>query len=146
MENMENIKNFLNLCIWGEGPGRPYDNIYILSSLKVEKNIIHMIFEDEEECIITNPQNIDISAKFIKIENATNISWKFYYYGKPKSKETLTTIQYEKVDNNHIHITEQGAFNSEKTISVNKKIAFDSYGDINFIINNFICKMNSCKE
>lgn len=43
------MKNRISLCIWGDGPGRPYDNSYILESISYEANILHLCFQGSIE-------------------------------------------------------------------------------------------------
>lgn len=126
------MRNYLSLCIWGDGPGRPYDNIYMLKNITFDNNTLHLFFDGDEECIISNPTNINFSEKSLKVDAANKIIWKFYYYGKPKNKETLTIIQYDMINRSQVCILESGAFNNDKIISIKGKIAFDSFGDINF--------------
>ena len=125
----EYMNDYLSVCIWGNGPGRPYDNIYLFQRIEYVKDIVHMFFCNGEECIIVHPQNLLFSQNGLKISYADKIIWKFYYYGKPQSDETLVTMEYIPMGNSKIRISVKGAITSDRTIS-SKGIAFDSFGHI----------------
>lgn len=127
------MKSYLSLCIWGDGPGRPYDNVYFLKDRIISEGFIHLNFSNEEECIIIDPSNISISERGIKIDKAKRIVWKFYCYGRPKNTNTLTTVQYNMIDDLYVRVSERGFYNSEKVISIVGKMAFDSFGEINIL-------------
>ena len=121
------MKKYFTLSIWGYGPGRPFDNEYMLLNKSYQDNTIVLSFDDDEQCIIVNPVNIMDTDTCFKIEKASKIVWRSYYYGKPKSDNTLITIQYELVGNDQIHIVENGPLKNNQTIPMNNRIAFDSY-------------------
>ncbi len=129
------MENYLSLCIWGNGPGRPYDNVYILKNITCNNGTLHLLFQGDEECIISNPQGVVFSEEGLKINNADRIIWKFYCYGRAKSNETLTVTQYTMMNTAQVHILEEGAFNSEKIVPKKGK-AFDSFGDISLLLKN----------
>ena len=122
------MKNYISLCIWGDGPGRPFDNAYILSNKIIGKNFIQLCFEGWEECHIQNPQNIEITDVGIQIGTADTIIWKFYCYGIPQNPSTLTITEYKKIDETYARVKETGYFQSEKMIKIKKKKAFIASG------------------
>ena len=71
------MNDYLSVCIWGNGPGRPYDNIYLLQRIEYVKDIVHLFFCNGEECIIVHPQNLLFSPNGLKISYADKIIWKF---------------------------------------------------------------------
>lgn len=124
------MKNYLTLSIWGQGPGRPYDNIYILKKCRLNCNSLFLYFSEGEECIVSCPENISVSVNSFKITKAEEIVWKFYCYGKSRSNETLTTINYKMINDKQIHIVSQGYFKEERIVPIQDQIALNAYGDI----------------
>ena len=121
------MKKYFTLGIWNCGPGRPFDNEYMLVDKSYKDDTIVLSFEDGEKCVIMNPINIIETDSCLRIEKASKILWSFYYYGKPKSDDTLITIQYELLDNGQIQIAENGPFENDQVISINNRIAFEAY-------------------
>lgn len=119
----------LSICIWGDGPGRPYDNVYHLEKIADNNDgkVIKLYFSGNEECIIEEPSGVVLDKSHIKINSAKKITWSFYYYGKPKSKETLITTEYYLLDPKHVRVTTKGDyFNRDEIIDVSKEIAINS--------------------
>lgn len=125
------MKNYLSLCIWGDGPGRPYDNLYVLKEITfLDNHTLYLKFQEDEECIICDPQNMILSEKAFTIQSASKIVWTFYEYGKPKSKNTLTSVEYNKLNEFNVHVLEKGVFNRSEIITIKKSIAIDAYGSL----------------
>lgn len=123
------MNNYLSVCIWGNGPGRPCDNVYEINKMEFEEDVLRLFFCGGEECSIFYPQNIVLTKHGLKIEHADRITWKFYYYGEPASQDTLVTIEYVPTTDAHIRITTKGRIAGERIV-LPKGMAFDSFGDI----------------
>ena len=121
------MKKYFTFSIWNCGPGRPFDNEYMLVDRSYKDDTIVLSFDDGEKCVIMNPINIIETDSCLRIEKASKILWSFYYYGKPKSDDTLITIQYELLDNGQIQIAENGPFENDQVIFINNRIAFEAY-------------------
>jgi len=121
------LKKYFTLSIWNCGPGRPFDNEYVLVDRSYKDDTIVLSFDDDEKCVIINPLNIIETETCLRIEKASKILWSFYYYGKPKSDNTLITIQYELLENGQIQIIKNGPFENHQMVSVNNRIAFDAH-------------------
>lgn len=121
------MKKYFTFCIWNCGPGRPFDNEYVLVDKLYQNNAIVLSFESGEKCTIVNPTNIIDTETCLKIEQASQIIWSSYYYGKPQSDDTQITIKYETTENGQIRIFENGPFENCQMISMSNRIAFDSY-------------------
>lgn len=122
-----NLKKYFSLCIWGVGPGRPFDNEYVLENESYDDNVFELLFADGEKCIIMNPVGVINTEDGLKIEMADKILWTQHFYGKPKSEETFITIQYEWIGNGNLCVTESGLCRKAQNISVKNRIAFDSH-------------------
>lgn len=123
-------KNYISICIWGHGPGRPYDNSYRLKEKKYDetKNTLTLFFEDNEKCIIINPVEMVWDRKKLKVKSAEKIIWEFYYYGKPQSQETLTIMEYTLLNNSQVCFAEKGNYwNRDEIIDISGKFAFDAF-------------------
>ena len=125
------MKKIFTLSIWGCGPGKPFDNGYVLLNTSFQDNTIVFSFTGDEQCTIVNPVNITVNTMdtgtVFRIEKASKIVWRHYYYGKPKSDSTLITIQYELTENDQIRIVENGPFEKTQIIPMKNRIAFDSF-------------------
>ena len=127
---VENTSNYVSFCIWGDGPGRPYDNAYELKSkeIDVDQKIIRFQFNGGEECIVENPVGIDWGQKGVRIEKASKIIWKHYYYGKPQTIENTIIFEYILIDESHVHVVVKSNFlNRDEIISIDKEIASVSF-------------------
>lgn len=121
------MKKYFTFCIWNYGPGRPFDNEYMLVSESYKEDTIVLSFDNGEKCVIMNPINIIKTETCLKIEKASKILWNSFYYGKSKNDDTLITIQYELLENDQIQIIENGPFKNHQIISANNSIAFEAY-------------------
>lgn len=128
-KNEQHRGNSISLCIWGNGPGRPFDNAYSLLH-KEEDNLnktIKLFFEGNEECVIESPLGVSWKGNCLRVICAEKITWKFYLYGKIKTNENLYIIEYYMLTNLKVKVvTTNNGFLSDKIINVNDKIAFDS--------------------
>lgn len=127
------MREYVSLSIWCEGPGRSFDNGYILTGVTYEKDILHIFFDDNEECLIFKPSKLRFFTNKLVIERAEKIIWKYYHYGKPKKIDYLNIIEYSMIDNLRVKISSTGEFRQEKVIEVNGKIAFEIHGDSNVL-------------
>ncbi len=123
------MKNYLALSIWGDGPGRPYDNIYFLMNVELSGNILRLSFIDGEECTIFDPKDIKVTECELSVRDASEVNWRFYEYGKPKSSDTIINISYKKLNDNEIQVLAIGSFKREEKILING-LAFHSYGKL----------------
>ena len=124
------IDNVVSLCIWGDGPGRPFDNRYTLLTKELIEKHIHLTFDDGEECDIFDPSEILVLPNRVTIMNARRILWKYYYYGEPKSDKTLISISYEWIENGYVRIDEKGQDQTTRMIQAKSHPAFVCVGDI----------------
>lgn len=116
--------NYGTLCIWQDGPGRPYDNVYFLDRIVFVNSCLSLFFRDGEACTIYYPHSASCSRCRFTILSAEKIIWEFYYYGKPQSMETKTYIHY-LLRGDSICIDERGCFNRHYTVSTRDRFAFD---------------------
>lgn len=121
---------YVSLCIWGDGPGRPFDNGYIVKDVKVDKEQIRLLFDGGEECVIMSPEGIIVTNQRIIIAKAQKVIWKFYYYGKPQKPETMVTINYTTINDARVCVDETGALESNRNITINGKNALELIGDL----------------
>lgn len=110
------ITNYVTCSIWGCGPGRPFDNCYVLRKVLKENNYIKMFFDEEEECVIYSPSEIikkyssEISKEYhrIIVKEAQRITWRSYYYGRPKTMESLIEEEYIRTNSRMVHKISKG--------------------------------------
>ena len=81
--NLEGFcENYISLCIWGDGPGRPHDNSYLLTEKKMDvaNNRLTLFFDGNEKCTLVNPIDVVWNGKLFTAKSADRIIWEFYYY------------------------------------------------------------------
>lgn len=121
----------VSICFWDDwNGGRPLDNVYTLTKIVTEKKFIKMYFDGNEECVIEKPEGIELKDfnfenNFVKlyIKKAASVSWKFYYYGKPQSQETLSQTTYTPTFGNRVKVVQKGCFTRNEVISSANKNA-----------------------
>jgi len=120
------IKNLkFSLCIWGHGPGMPFDSIYSLKEISFSDDVLYLRFDENEECKIFCPQNITIANNRFEIRDAKKITWTFYPYGEPQ----IIKYSYEcyKTDDDKVRIIDRYS-NIDKTIFAEEYIPFVGTG------------------
>lgn len=122
-----NFKNYVCLSIWDDGPGKPFDNAYIITEkqINIDSSKIFINFDDNEKCLIENPSKIITDNKRIIIESASKITWEFYYYGKIQTPDTKTIVTYELQKDGRVKVKKEGYFNEHKIIDSKFKNAFE---------------------
>lgn len=82
--------------VWGIGPGKPFDNAYIIKNIIKKDDSIVILFDGGEECTIYSPRGISEKDNSVIIADADKIVWKNYYYGRPVAEENLIITEYTK--------------------------------------------------
>ncbi len=90
------------LCFFSECFGRPYDNYHRVVSCELIENELILFFDDNEKCIIIDPDGIISNEKTFVVRKARKIIWQWYYYGKPQTEENCRIIEYERIDSETI--------------------------------------------
>lgn len=127
---VEALKNRISICIWGEWlGGRIGENAYLLvNEERKDDNTVVLHFEENEKCTIINPVEMIWKGKQLSVKSADKIIWEFYYYGKPQTSETLTTIEYIFLSDSRVHVIEKGNYwNRDEIIKVKDKMAISSF-------------------
>lgn len=91
-----------SLCIWGEWFGRPQDNFHVVEAVCWMKDEIRIQFREGESLFIYKPAKIRNEKKQLVIEDAENVLWVWYAYGKPHTYENMYVRQYIKNANGRI--------------------------------------------
>jgi hypothetical protein len=105
------IKHSGTLRFWGEWFGRPMDNIHVVTEAQFngERNKLTINFNDNEVCVIFDPENIVSTDTQFYILDAAKIVWQWYSYGHEQSSKNLATMEYEKIDSSNVVVkTKQG--------------------------------------
>lgn len=85
-----------SIQIWGEWFGRPYDNIHVVKSVQWSKSEIVIHFNKGESLYIKHPSIITNEENKFMIEDATEILWVWYDYGKEPTYDHLYVREYLK--------------------------------------------------
>ena len=118
------MKFHISVGIWEDGPGRPGDNVYTLLDKKIGEDSIRLTFAGGEECIITNPKDVEVFDQRLDVGMADKIVWGSNYYGIPRSPKTRITLEYTMIDSTHVRVRETGYLQSERVIDVKNREAF----------------------
>lgn len=106
------MKNYFSCSVWDCGPGRPWDNAYILNKVLKTKDYIKLLINEDQECVIYSPSGIFSEYSSLKthiiIKNADKITWKSYYCGREKTKENIIEEEYTKINSRTIHKSSKG--------------------------------------
>lgn len=78
-----------SLCFWGEWFGRPHDNFHSPISAELDGNVLTIIFNEGEKCVVYDPSEIVNTLNDFHIVNASKIIWEWYYYGREHIPENL---------------------------------------------------------
>lgn len=74
--------------------GRPVDNYHVSKSVSFDGEVLKINFEDGEMLEVSNPSGLVVDGIILKIPKASKVKWCWYFYGKPKSAETLMYYEY----------------------------------------------------
>lgn len=123
------MNDYIFCSIWGIGPGRPFDNPYVLKSVERSDTYIRILFEGGEECCIYSPKEIQKTfTKFI-VKDAERITWEHFYYGVPNSHDSKVFEEYIKLDDTNIKRRSIGMIKNEFVLKKNG-LAFELNGNI----------------
>ena len=108
---------------WGDWFGRPMDNWHKVTNAIYDEsaNVLVMTFENGEECIVSSPIGITSSKNSFYIQDASCVTWSWYFYGKERIDENKFQIQYKK-ESADIVIRQKDEFNYTRSIThINSK-------------------------
>lgn len=94
-----------SLWFFGESFGRPFDNIHRIKTIKYDGEILAIKFDEGEELLVYNPENIESNEKELRIGKASKVKWTYVPYGNYTEQRTKIYIN----ENNRItKVTEYG--------------------------------------
>lgn len=70
------------------------DNYHVSTHASFDGEILKITFEDGETLEVWNPSELVIDGVILKIPKATKVKWSWYYYGRPKSPQTLMFYEF----------------------------------------------------
>ncbi|MDR1697628.1 MAG: hypothetical protein LBR37_01755 [Erysipelotrichaceae bacterium] len=121
------LDTYYSIGIWGDGPGRPFDNGYLLKRQEIdhEQKTIKLFFSSNEECIIERFHDMMVDNNRVTINRADRIIWKAYDYGKPQTKENMYIYEYNILDNGDVSVVvKSNILNRNEIIKIEKQKAF----------------------
>ena len=96
--------------------GRPMDNLHqSISAIEID-NILKIKFSEGEVLEILEPSELLIKGTTLVIPKAKRVRWSWFYYGKPKRKDNLMSIEY-LVQGNSISINSKIALPEKASLS-----------------------------
>ena len=97
-----NIKNG-TIQFWGEWFGRPYDNYHqVVETHWINNGALIINFDQGEVATIYDPTNIISSEKEFSIDDASLITFEWFYYGREHTIENLCCLEYKRINNTKI--------------------------------------------
>ena len=93
-----------SMQFWGEWfGGRPFENYHKVIEAHWAKDDVLVIRLDQEEIVtICNPTNIVSSEKEFSIEDASLITFEWFYYGREHTPENLHRLEYRSIKGNQV--------------------------------------------
>ena len=90
--------------------GRFHENYHQIIDYDFDKvqGIFRISFNEDETCVIHNPEGITYGKTTFIIKEASRIKWRWYYYGRERIIENLNCWDFEKIDNTLVLKTETG--------------------------------------
>lgn len=90
--------------------GRFHENYHQVINYEFDemKKIFCIRFNEGETCTIYEPVDITCDQTAFVIQDATRITWEWYYYGREKTTENLNTWDFKKNGNLIISKTTTG--------------------------------------
>lgn len=124
---MEIMKNG-TLRFWGDWFGRPMDNYHIVK--KVDYNEVEQIlvicFEEDERCMILDPENIVNKEGRFCVSKASKIIWEWYSDGKKHESSDLHKRIYIYRDEKVVYREYYGESEvGSKSLNPQRQLAFE---------------------
>ena len=89
------VKKNGTLMFWGEWFGRPMDNYHVVTDSYWEKdNILFIKLSNGEVITIHNPQNITSNETKFYINDASLITFEWFYYGREHTPGNMRRLKY----------------------------------------------------
>ena len=74
--------------------GRPMDNFHKSTSAEEIGSTLKVEFSEGETLEVVEPSEILTKGTTLIIPKAKSVKWSWYYYGKPKIKDNLLSLEY----------------------------------------------------
>lgn len=97
---MDILKKGGSLRFFGEWFGRPYDNFHSPESAEFSENVLVILFDGGEKCVVYDPLGIVNEPNDFHVESASKIVWEWYCYGKEHTPKNLCERVFERVCGN----------------------------------------------
>ena len=83
------------LRVFGDWFGRPHDNRHVPVGAHAEGKVLVVAFNEDELLSITMPEDWEFTSSVFRVQRAARVTWRWYYYGRPKVPANLFTIEHE---------------------------------------------------
>jgi hypothetical protein len=88
--------------VLGDWFGRPLDNIHIMRSAVAEGDDLVVTFDEYEQLRVSDPGDWEFGEHTFRVQRASRVVWRWYYYGSPTLPENLFTIEHWIDDQEHL--------------------------------------------
>jgi len=82
------------LRMFGDWFGRPWDNVHIVRTVRADERDLIVGFDEDEELAISDPAGWSFNAETFRVSEASRVTWRWYYYGRPRQPANRFTIEH----------------------------------------------------
>lgn len=104
------------LRMFGDWFGRPMDNVHRVTDAKGDADRLILSFNNAEKLTVWNPSGYSTIGYTIRIADADQVRWEWYYYGRDHAPENLLFHDYRKLDGQIIVARSHGGDNPGASI------------------------------
>jgi len=97
------------LCFYGEWfGGRPHENQHTLTDVLGDDALLVLSFDQGETLRVENPTGISVTEEGLRIAQASQVRWEWFYYGRPRTPANRYLIEYRVDSGGAIAVTDTG--------------------------------------
>ena len=93
-----------SLRMFGQWFGKPFDNWHVPVSASVDGDVLVVVFNDDEELRVREPDGWLFASDVFRIQHASRVTWRWYYYGRPKLLANWCSIEYQVGPGGHVRV------------------------------------------
>jgi hypothetical protein len=97
-----------SLRFFGEWFGGRRDNIHTIVGVTTEEDALVLRFNEGEALSVWDPTEITTTPATFRIQEASRLQWEWFYYGRPRAPENLHRMEYVRIADAQVRVTEHG--------------------------------------
>ena len=112
------------LRMFGDWFGRPWDNVHIVRAVRADERDLIVGFDEEEELAISDPAGWSFDAETFRVSGASRVTWRWYYYGRPRQPVNRFTIEHWVEENGVLRArSDAGWYTPDFSPSISEPVA-----------------------